>query len=155
MPSPFDCYLVLRGLKTLAVRMKRHVESASAIADWLVAPRQVVRVLYPGLTTHEGHALAARQMRGPGGMMSFEIAGGIAQATAFLRALDVFACAESLGGVESLAEHPATMTHASLPAEARRALGIGDGLIRLSVGLEDVRDLVANLESGFEAAAKI
>jgi cystathionine gamma-lyase len=155
VPSPFDCYMVLRGLKTLAVRMKRHVESAGAIADWLSRRAQVVRVLYPGLATHEGHALAARQMRGAGGMISFEIAGGMAQATALLRTLQVFACAESLGGVESLAEHPATMTHASLPAEARRALGIGDGLIRLSVGLEDVRDLVADLERGFEAAAKI
>jgi cystathionine beta-lyase/cystathionine gamma-synthase len=94
-------------------------------------------------------------MRGPGGMISFEIAGGMGQASAFLRALTVFACAESLGGVESLAEHPATMTHASVPAEARHALGIGDGLIRLSVGLEAVRDLVADLERGFEAAAKI
>jgi cystathionine beta-lyase/cystathionine gamma-synthase len=155
VPSPFDCYMVLRGLKTLAVRMKRHVESASAIAEWLSLHGQVARVLYPGLTTHEGHTIAARQMRGPGGMISFEIAGGMPQATAFLRALGVFACAESLGGVESLAEHPATMTHASLPAEARQALGIGDGLIRLSIGLEDVRDLVADLETGFEAAAKI
>jgi cystathionine beta-lyase/cystathionine gamma-synthase len=155
VPSPFDCYMVLRGLKTLAVRMKRHVESASAIAEWLSRHPQVTRVLYPGLTTHEGHAIAARQMRGPGGMISFEIAGGMPQATAFLRTLAVFACAESLGGVESLAEHPATMTHASLPPEARHALGIGDGLIRLSIGLEDVRDLVADLEGGFEAAAKI
>ena len=98
---------------------------------------------------------AAAQMSGPGGMISFDIAGGMPQAVAFLRALEIFACAESLGGVESLAEHPASMTHASLPAEARRAVGIGDGLIRLSVGLEDVRDLVADMERAFDAAARI
>jgi cystathionine gamma-lyase len=155
VPSPFDCYLVLRGLKTLGVRMKRHVESARAIADWLARHVQVARVLYPGLPTHEGHALAAAQMSGPGGMISFDIAGGMPQAAAFLRALEIFACAESLGGVESLAEHPATMTHASLPVEARRAVGIGDGLIRLSIGLEDVRDLVADMERAFDAAARI
>jgi cystathionine beta-lyase/cystathionine gamma-synthase len=152
VPSPFDCYLVLRGLKTLAVRMKRHVESARMLAQWLAARPDVVRVLYPGLPGHEGHALAARQMSGPGGMISFELRGSAAQAAAFLRALRVFVCAESLGGVESLAEHPATMTHASLPAEARRALGIGDGLIRLSVGLEAPDDLLADLEAGFAAA---
>jgi cystathionine beta-lyase/cystathionine gamma-synthase len=152
VPSPFDCYLVLRGLKTLAVRMKRHVESARAIADWLAAHPTVSRVHYPGLPSHEGHALAARQMKGPGGMISFEIAGGLPDASAFLRALRLFACAESLGGVESLAEHPAIMTHASLPPEARRALGIGDGLIRLSVGLEGAADLMADLERGFAAA---
>ena len=152
VPSPFDCYLVLRGLKTLAVRMKRHVESARAIADWLAARPTVSRVHYPGLPSHEGHELAAHQMKGPGGMISFEIAGGLAEASAFLRALRLFACAESLGGVESLAEHPAIMTHASLPPEARHALGIGDGLIRLSVGLEDAGDLVADLERGFAAA---
>ncbi len=155
VPSPFDCYLVLRGLKTLAVRMKRHVESARAIADWLARHPQVERVLYPGLPAHEGHALAAAQMSGPGGMISFDIAGGMPQAVAFLRQLEIFACAESLGGVESLAEHPATMTHASLPAEARRAVGIGDGLVRLSIGLEDVRDLVADMERAFDAAARV
>ncbi len=155
VPSPFDCYLVLRGIKTLGVRMRRHVESARAVAEWLEAHPQVARVRYPGLASHEGHALAARQMKGPGGMITFELGGGLPQATAFLRALRVFACAESLGGVESLAEHPATMTHASLTAEARRALGIGDGLIRLSVGLEDRDDLLADLEAGFAAAAWI
>jgi cystathionine gamma-lyase len=153
VPSPFDCYLVLRGLKTLAVRMKQHVEGARTIAAWLAAHPQVARVRYPGLPSHEGHALAERQMSGPGGMISFELRGGLAQATAFLRAVRVFACAESLGGVESLAEHPAVMTHASLPASARLALGIGDGLIRLSVGLEDPDDLVADLQRGFIAAA--
>ncbi|HEX3770182.1 MAG TPA: PLP-dependent aspartate aminotransferase family protein [Polyangiaceae bacterium] len=152
VPSPFDCYLVLRGLKTLAVRMKRHVEGAHIVAEHLRAHAQVGRVHYPGLETHSGHAVAARQMSAPGGMISFELKGGLPQATAFLRALRIFACAESLGGVESLAEHPAIMTHASLPAEARRALGIGDGLIRLSVGLEAPSDLVADLERGFAAA---
>ncbi len=152
VPSPFDCYLVLRGLKTLAVRMKRHVESARGIADWLASHRGVARVRYPGLASHEGHALAAQQMNGPGGMISFELKGTLDQAGAFLRALRIFACAESLGGVESLAEHPATMTHASLPAASRHAVGIGDGLIRLSVGLEDAGDLVADLERGFAAS---
>jgi cystathionine beta-lyase/cystathionine gamma-synthase len=153
VPSPFDCYLVLRGLKTLAVRMKRHVESAREIAEWLAGHPRVLRVRYPGLPSHEGHDLAKRQMTGPGGMISFELRGSLAQASAFLRALEVFACAESLGGVESLAEHPATMTHASLPPQMRRDLGIGDGLVRLSVGLEDARDLRVDLERGFAASA--
>jgi cystathionine gamma-lyase len=152
VPSPFDCYLLLRGLKTLAVRMKRHVETAHTLAEWLAGRPEVVRVRYPGLPSHEAHALAARQMAASGGMISFDLAGGIAQATAFLRALRIFSCAESLGGVESLAEHPATMTHASLPDETRRALGIGEGLIRLSIGLEDVDDLKADLHGALEAA---
>jgi cystathionine beta-lyase len=155
VPSPFDCYLVLRGLKTLGVRMRRHVESGRMIAEWLARHPRVARVRYPGLPSHEGHALAERQMRGPGGMITFELKGGLAQASAFLRALRVFACAESLGGVESLAEHPAIMTHASLTAEARRALGIGDGLLRLSIGLEDAGDLLADLETGFAAAERV
>jgi cystathionine gamma-lyase len=165
VPSPFDCYLVLRGLKTLAVRMKRHVESARVVADFLTAHERVARVRYPGLASHEGHALAARQMSAPGGMISFELKGrpghgasastqaaSVEQAAAFLRALRIFACAESLGGVESLAEHPALMTHASLPPEARAALGIGDGLIRLSVGLEDPADLLADLDHALSEA---
>jgi cystathionine beta-lyase/cystathionine gamma-synthase len=152
VPSPFDCYMVLRGLKTLAVRMRQHVEGARAIASWLASHPQVARVLYPGLEKHPGHALAARQMRAPGGMISFDLRGGLEASSAFLRALRVFACAESLGGVESLAEHPAIMTHASLPADVRRALGIGDGLIRLSVGIEGVDDLRGDLERGFAAA---
>ena len=152
VPSPFDCYMVLRGLKTLAVRMDRHVSSARSIAEWLEGHAQVEKVLYPGLASHKGHALASRQMKGPGGMISFEVKGGLGASAAFLKALRIFACAESLGGVESLAEHPAIMTHASLPAEARRALGIGDGLIRLSVGIEDAGDLRADLDRGFAAA---
>jgi cystathionine beta-lyase/cystathionine gamma-synthase len=154
VPSPFDCYLVLRGLKTLGVRMRQHVHGASILAEFLSGHGQVERVIYPGLESHPGHALAARQMKGPGGMITFELAGGLPAATAFLKALRVFACAESLGGVESLAEHPAIMTHASLTAEARAALGIGDGLLRLSVGIEDPADLLADLEEGFAAAKR-
>ncbi len=152
VPSPFDCYLVLRGLKTLGVRMKQHVAGARTIADHLSRHQQVERVFYPGLTTHKGHDVASRQMKGPGGMISFELAGGLPAATAFLKALRIFVCAESLGGVESLAEHPAIMTHASLPPDVRAALGIGDGLIRLSVGVEDAGDLTNDLERGFRAA---
>ena len=152
VPSPFDCYLVLRGLKTLAVRIERHVKSAKIIAEWLTSHAQVERVFYPGLPTHKGYATASRQMKGPGGMISFELRGGLEASRAFLKSLRIFACAESLGGVESLAEHPAIMTHASLPPEARRALGIGDGLLRLSIGLEDVGDLRADLERGFATA---
>ena len=155
VPSPFDCYMVLRGLKTLGVRMKQHVAGARAIADHLAKHKQVERVFYPGLTTHKGHEIAARQMKGPGGMISFELAGGLPAATAFLKALQIFVCAESLGGVESLAEHPAIMTHASVPAENRKLLGIGDGLIRLSVGVEDEGDLRDDLERGFRAAAAL
>ncbi len=154
VPSPFDCYLVLRGVKTLPVRMRQHVASAGVLAARLEAHPAVTRVLYPGLPSHPGHALATRQMRGAGGMISFDLAGGLGASRAFLKQLSIFACAESLGGVESLAEHPAIMTHASVPAEARRALGIGDGLIRLSVGLEDVEDLWGDLSSAFDAAAR-
>ena len=152
VPSPFDCYLVLRGLKTLAVRMKRHVESARALAAWLERHARVAQVRYPGLARGAERALAERQMNGPGGMISFELKGSLEQARDFLRALRIFACAESLGGVESLAEHPAIMTHASVPEGTRRALGIGDGLIRLSVGLEDSGDLISDLERGFAAS---
>ena len=152
VPSPFDCYLVLRGLKTLPVRVRQHVASARVVAERLERHPQVERVIYPGLASHPGHAIAEKQMKGPGGMISFDLKGSLHQASEFLRALRVFACAESLGGVESLAEHPAIMTHASIPAENRRALGIADGLIRLSVGLEDVDDLWGDLERGFAAA---
>jgi len=157
VPAPFDCYLVLRGLKTLGVRMRQHVQSARTLVDDLVKHPQVERVFYPGLPTHKGHDIASRQMKGPGGMISFELRDsrerGLAASTAFLKALQVFVCAESLGGVESLAELPAIMTHASLLPETRKALGIGDGLLRLSVGLEDVEDLREDLARGFRAAA--
>jgi cystathionine gamma-synthase/cystathionine gamma-lyase len=151
VPSPFDCYLVLRGIKTLAVRMERHVESARELAQRLERAPGVRAVFYPGLPSHPQHALAVRQMKGPGGMISVELEGGVAEARRFLGALRIFTLAESLGGVESLAEHPALMTHASLPAEVRHGLGIGDGLVRLSVGLEHVEDLWSDLESGLKA----
>jgi cystathionine beta-lyase/cystathionine gamma-synthase len=153
VPSPFDCYLVLRGVKTLPVRMRQHVAGAQSLAERLVKHPFVRRVYYPGLPTDPGHALASRQMRAPGGMISFEMAGGMAQVRAFLERLSIFACAESLGGVESLAEHPASMTHASIPAEMRAKIGISDGLIRLSVGLETEEDLWADLETALAAAA--
>ena len=152
VPSPFDCYMVLRGLKTLAVRVERHVQNAIKLAEHLAGHAQVERVIFPGLDAHPQAALARKQMKAPGGMITFELRGGLAASTAFLKALRVFACAESLGGVESLAELPAIMTHASLTPEARRALGIGDGLIRLSVGIEDAGDLREDLERGFRAA---
>jgi cystathionine gamma-synthase/cystathionine gamma-lyase len=155
VPSPFDCYMVLRGLKTLPVRMRQHVAAARSLASRLSGHRFVRRVHYPGLPSDPGHALASRQMKGPGGMISFEIDGGFPQADAFLRKLTIFACAESLGGVESLAEHPASMTHASIPAELRARIGISDGLVRLSVGLEDEEDLWADLETALSAAMSV
>lgn len=154
VPSPFDCYMVLRGLKTLGVRMRQHVASAQSLAEFLASHPQVSRVYYPGLDGHKGHDVAKRQMKGPGGMISFDLKGGLPASTAFLKALRIFTVAESLGGVESLAELPAIMTHASLPADVREAAGIGDGFIRLSVGIEDASDLKADLESGFSAAKK-
>jgi cystathionine gamma-synthase/cystathionine gamma-lyase len=154
VPSPFDCYMVLRGIKTLPVRMQRHVESASELARRLEGAAGVLRVHYPGLPSHPQRDLAERQMKGPGGMISFELEGGEAESRRFLSALSVFTLAESLGGVESLAEHPALMTHASVPAEIRRSLGIGDALIRLSVGLEHVEDLWADLQNGLSAARR-
>jgi cystathionine gamma-lyase len=154
VPSPMDAFLVLRGLKTLHVRMARHAENALALARFLEGHPQVERVTYPGLPSHPQHALAKRQMSGSGGMLTFVLRGGLPAATAFLRAVRIFACAESLGGVESLIEHPAIMTHASVPPEARARLGIADGLIRVSAGIENVADLVADLETGFAAAKR-
>ncbi len=148
--SAFDSFLVMRGTKTLPVRMERHAQNALAVARWLEARPEVARVFYPGLRSHPQHALARRQMTGFGGMVSFVLrtAAGrstLARARAFLKSLRVFTCAESLGGVESLAEHPAIMTHASIPPDRRRALGIDDGLVRLSVGIEHIDDLLADL----------
>jgi cystathionine gamma-lyase len=153
VPSPMDCYLVLRGIKTLAVRMERHCASAAELAARLERAPGVERVHYPGLASHPQHALALRQMKLPGGMISLELKGGLEEARRFLGALQIFTLAESLGGVESLAEHPGLMTHASIPAERRRALGIGDGLVRLSVGLEGIEDLWTDLEGGLAAAS--
>jgi len=146
VPSPFDCYMVLRGLKTLGARMRAHVASATEIATRLEAHPAVETVLYPGLESHPGHALANAQMSGAGGMISVVLEGGLDAARRCLERLEVFACAESLGGVESLAEHPAIMTHASIPPEQRAALGISDGLVRLSVGLEHIEDLWRDLD---------
>jgi cystathionine beta-lyase/cystathionine gamma-synthase len=146
VPSPFDCYMVLRGLKTLGVRMRAHVAAAELLAERLSRHARVDRVIYPGLASHPGRALAEKQMKGFGGMISFEVKGGLEPARRLLERLEIFACAESLGGVESLAEHPAIMTHASIPPEKRAALGISDSLVRLSVGLEDAEDLWADLQ---------
>ena len=146
VPSPFDCWLLLRGVKTLALRVERQSENALEIASALARHKAVKRVFYPGLDAHPNRAIAGRQMRMFGGMVSFEVAD---EATAFrtLERLKIFALAESLGAVESLAEHPARMTHASIPASERQRAGVGDGLIRLSVGVEDVADLIADLEN--------
>jgi cystathionine gamma-lyase len=143
--GPFDSFLALRGLKTLALRMERHSTSALRIAEWLEAHPKVRRVFYPGLRSHPQHDLACRQMHTFGGMISAELAGSFDETRRFLERCRLFALAESLGGVESLIEHPASMTHASVPPEVRQQLGIGDGLVRLSVGIEDPDDLIAEL----------
>jgi cystathionine gamma-lyase len=145
VPGPFDAYLTLRGLKTLAVRMDRHCANARRLAMWLAEQPQVERVYYPGLPSHPGHELAKRQMRDFGGMISMRIKGGGEAARRFLPRTRLFSLAESLGGVESLVCHPATMTHASIPAELRQARGVDDGLVRLSVGIEDTDDLQEDL----------
>jgi cystathionine beta-lyase/cystathionine gamma-synthase len=145
VPGPFDCWLVLRGTKTLALRMERHDRNAGEIARHLAGSGRVGRVYYPGLPDHPGHDLCSRQCGGYGGMVSFET-GGLEAAKAVLGGVKVFSLAESLGGVESLISHPATMTHASIPVEQREQLGITDGLVRLSVGVEDVEDLIADLD---------
>ena len=147
--GPFDSFLALRGVKTLAIRMERHNQSALALAQWLEAHPKVARVHYPGLESHPQHALAKRQMRGGGGMISIDLKGDLAGSRRFLEHVHLFALAESLGGVESLIEHPAIMTHASIPADQRARLGINDTLIRLSVGIEALDDLKADLEAGF------
>jgi cystathionine gamma-lyase len=144
--GPFDSFLALRGLKTLALRMERHCQNALRIAEWLEQRPDVTRVIYPGLKSHPQHALAQRQMDEFGGMVSAVLAGGLERARRFLERCQLFALAESLGGVESLIEHPALMTHASLPPQKRAALGIDDGLVRLSVGVENVDDLIADLD---------
>ena len=146
VPSPFDCWLLLRGLKTLQLRVLRQCENALAVARWLEGQDAVTQVYYPGLESNPGHALARRQMGGRyGGVVSFEVSSGDA-ARSFLERLRVFTLAESLGAVESLAESPAMMTHASIPEETRTRVGVSDGLLRLSVGIEDVDDLLADLE---------
>jgi cystathionine gamma-lyase len=152
VPSPMDSFLVMRGTKTLHIRMERHDSNARTLAGWLERHPQVERVIYPGLASHPQHELARTQARGFGGMISFVLAGGLEASRKFLSATQIFTLAESLGGVESLIEHPAIMTHASIPAANRAALGIADGFIRLSVGIEDIADLQADLERAFHAA---
>lgn len=144
--SPFDSYLSMRSLKTLAVRMRAHAENAMAVAQYLETHAKVERVIYPGLKSHPQHELAKKQMSGFGGMVSFVVRGQMKEARTFLESVRVFSLAESLGGVESLVNHPSIMTHASVPAETRQRLGITDTLIRLSVGIETVQDLIADLE---------
>ena len=147
VPSPFDAFLTLRGIKTLAVRMERHCGNAMHIAAWLEKHPRIERVIYPGLASHPQHLLAAKQMhRRYGGMVTAILKGGLAASRRFLERCKLFTLAESLGGVESLIEHPAIMTHASLPEDVRAGLGISDGLVRLSVGIEDVEDLIAELK---------
>lgn len=148
--SPFDSFLVARGIKTLALRMERHEKNALTVAEFLSAHSKVATVYYPGLTSHPQHALARKQMKGFSGMLSFELKGGEAEAKKFLRNLHLFALAESLGGVESLIEHPATMTHASIPAEERRKIGVSDALVRISVGIENAEDLITDLDQALE-----
>ncbi len=149
--GPFDSFLALRGVKTLALRMERHNASGLAVARWLEGRPEVERVIYPWLDSHPQHQLARRQMAGGGGIVSFVIRGGLESARRFLEACRVFTLAESLGGVESLVNHPAIMTHASVPPEIRARLGISDALIRLSIGIEDCDDLVADLEQALAA----
>jgi len=151
VPSAFDAFLVNRGLKTLGLRMERHCSNAMAIADFLSHHRGVERVIYPGLPSHPQHELARRQMRGFGGMVTMLVKGGVGEARRFLERCELFALAESLGGVESLIEHPGIMTHASVPEDVRATLGITDNLVRLSVGIEDVDDLVADLDRALQA----
>lgn len=146
VPGPFDSFLTLRGVKTLAVRMERHCHNARKLAAWLGEQPQVKRVYYPGLPSHPGHDVAKRQMRDFGGMISINLKGGKDAALRLLTRTRLFSLAESLGGVESLIGHPATMTHASIPADVRQARGIDDGLVRLSVGIEDVDDLLHDLK---------
>ena len=147
--GPFDAFLALRGVKTLALRMERHNQSALALARWLEAQPKVARVHYPGLESHAQHALARRQMRGGGGMIAIDLKSDLAGARRFLETLKIFALAESLGGVESLIEHPAIMTHATIPPHVREDLGITDGMVRLSVGIEALDAQKADLEAGF------
>lgn len=147
--SPFDSWLVLRGIKTLAIRMKAHEQNAMKVAEFLEKHPKVERVVYPGLKSHPQYELGKKQMKGAGGMITFFIKGGINESRRFLENVKLFALAESLGGVESLVDHPAIMTHASIPQKVREELGIFDNLVRLSVGIEDIDDLIADLEKGF------
>lgn len=149
--SPFDSFMAMRGVKTLPLRMRQHVQSAHAIAEWLESHDKIENVVYPGLASHPQHDLQKKQMCGGGGMVTAVLKGGLEASRRFLERCEIFALAESLGGVESLIEHPAIMTHASVPKENREKLGISDGLVRLSVGIEDLDDLKADLAQALEA----
>jgi cystathionine gamma-lyase len=151
VPAPWDCFLLLRSTKTLHVRMERHCANAKRIADYLADHSRVERVFYPGRSDHPQHAIAAQQMSDFGGMITMTLKGGLSESRTFLESLRLFSLAESLGGVESLIEHPAIMTHASVDADAREALGITDGLVRLSVGIEDADDLLGDLDQALSA----
>ena len=151
VPSPMDCFLTLRGLKTLGLRMERHCHNAERVAEFLVSHDKVETVYYPGLESHTNHAVAKRQMRGFGGMVSFELKGSVEDGKAFCTRTKIFQLAESLGGVESLIEHPPTMTHGAIEPEVRRAAGLADGLLRLSVGVEDGADQIADLAQALDA----
>ena len=153
--APFDSYLTLRGLRTLSVRLRQHQENTARIADQLERHEAVSKVYYPGLTSHAGHALAARQQQGFGAMLSFELEGELPRIEAFVDGLQYFSLAESLGGVESLIAHPASMTHASMAVEARRTAGISDSLLRLSVGIEDGDDLLHDLDAALLRASRV
>ncbi|MDE2571441.1 MAG: PLP-dependent transferase, partial [bacterium] len=155
VPGPFDAFLVMRGAKTLALRMREHEKNASAIARFLASRDDVARVYYPGLENHPQYALARRQMTGFGGMVSVVPAGPVERAMAFARSLKLFSLAESLGGVESLINHPARMTHGSIPKEERERRGITDSLLRLSVGIEDADDLIADLCQALDSTAEL
>ncbi len=148
--SPFDCWLVLRGIETLPVRMRQHEKNAITVANYLKGHPAVERVFYPGLESHPGHDIAKRQMKGFGGMISMELKGGTEATNRFLRGIKIFALAESLGGVTSLVEHPATMSHASMPKEHREKVGISDELVRLSIGLENIDDLIEDISQALK-----
>jgi cystathionine beta-lyase/cystathionine gamma-synthase len=150
VPGPMDCFLVLRGTKTLHLRMERHCANANRVAEFLSMHDAVTKVFFPGLPSHPQHALAAKQMRASGGMVSFEVRGGLDASRKVAERVRLFALAESLGGVESLLDHPAIMTHASIPAAERHAAGLADGLLRLSVGVEDAEDLIADLAQALD-----
>ncbi|EQD46587.1 Cys/Met metabolism, pyridoxal phosphate-dependent enzyme, partial [mine drainage metagenome] len=152
---PFDSFLTLRGLRTLHVRLEHHGRNAQALAEWLAGADGVTRVYYPGLAHHPGHEVACRQQRGFGAIVSLELAAGLEAVRAFTDGLRYFSLAESLGGVESLLAHPATMTHAAMDSRARERAGLTDGLIRLSVGIEALEDLRADLAGGLARAARV
>ena len=153
--APFDSFMTLRGLRTLHARMRSHGENATRVAELLSTHPAVAKVYYPGLTTHRGHEIAKRQQQGYGAMVSFELAGTLENAKAFLHGVHLFSLAESLGGVESLVAHPASMTHAAMDEAARLRAGITDTLVRLSIGIEDGNDLVADLRAGLDAAQSV